>query len=318
MNENLNQSLPQASHSTLVIASRESALALWQAEHIQHKIAVLYPKISVSVLGMTTQGDQILDKSLAKIGGKGLFVKELEAALQTGQADIAVHSLKDVPMQLPAGFILAAIGEREEARDAFVSTAYAHLDTLPAGAIVGTSSLRRESQLRARYPHLVVRALRGNVQTRLAKLDRGEYAAIILAAAGLIRLGLSTRIRCLLNVAESVPAAGQGALAIEIASHRQDLLALLAPLNHAPTAACVFAERSLARQLNGSCQLPLGAYAQWENGQIHLRGVLAYPDGSNMIHAAGYGLEPDSLGEQVAEALREQGGEAIIRACLLD
>jgi hydroxymethylbilane synthase len=224
---------------TLTIASRESRLALWQAEHIQTRLQELYPDLTVNILPMTTQGDQILDKTLSKIGGKGLFVKELETALLDGRADIAVHSAKDVPMVLPAGFTLAAICEREDARDAFVSNQYEALADLPEGAVVGTASLRREAQIRARFPYLQIKPLRGNVQTRLRKLDEGEFDAIILASAGLIRLDLARRITSFIDVSDSLPAPGQGALAIEISAARPDLLAVLAPLNHASTAACV-------------------------------------------------------------------------------
>ncbi|MDR0481292.1 MAG: hydroxymethylbilane synthase [Gallionellaceae bacterium] len=229
----------QPAPEKLVIASRESALAMWQAEHIQSRLRALYPQTSVSILGMTTQGDRILDVTLSKIGGKGLFVKELETALENGSADLAVHSLKDVPMNLPQGFALACIGEREDPRDAFVSNHYDNLHALPAGAVVGTSSLRRESQLRARFPHLKIEPLRGNVQTRLRKLDEGQYAAIILAAAGLKRLGLGARIRNIISSDDSLPAVGQGALGIECRADRADVIAALAPLHHASTAACV-------------------------------------------------------------------------------
>ncbi|OGT01845.1 MAG: hydroxymethylbilane synthase, partial [Gallionellales bacterium RBG_16_57_15] len=246
------------SPSRLVIASRESALAMWQAQHIRDRLRALYPQTPVSILGMTTQGDQILDVTLSKIGGKGLFVKELETALEDGSADLAVHSLKDVPMHLPEGFVLAAIGEREDPRDAFVSNQYENLAALPAGSVVGTSSLRRESQLRARFPHLKIEPLRGNVQTRLRKLDEGRYAAIILAAAGLKRLGLADRIRALISSDDSLPAVGQGALGIECRAGRADVIALLQPLHHPDTAACVLAERALSRALAGSCQVPLG------------------------------------------------------------
>ncbi len=219
----------------LVIASRESLLAMWQAKHIQGRLKALYPDCEVEILGMTTRGDQILDKTLSKVGGKGLFVKELEQALYDGRADLAVHSIKDVPMDLPEGFALAAIGERANPFDAFVSNQYARLEEMPKGAVVGTSSLRREAQLRARYPHLLIKPLRGNVQTRLSKLDNGEYDAIILAAAGLQRLKLDGRIRMILSESDSLPAAGQGALGIEIAAHREDLYEVLKPLNHDTT-----------------------------------------------------------------------------------
>ena len=238
----------------------------------QGRLKALYPDCEVEILGMTTRGDQILDRTLSKVGGKGLFVKELEQALYDGRADLAVHSIKDVPMDLPEGFALAAIGERANPFDALVSNQYARLEEMPKGAVVGTSSLRREAQLRARYPHLVIKPLRGNVQTRLSKLDNGEYDAIILAAAGLQRLELDERIRMILSESDSLPAAGQGALGIEIAAHREDLYEVLKPLNHDTTHACVTAERALARALGGSCQVPLAAYCTEENGLLTLRG----------------------------------------------
>ncbi len=300
----------------LVIASRESALAMWQAEYIRDRLRALYPETSISILGMTTQGDQILDVTLSKIGGKGLFVKELEAALESGSADIAVHSLKDVPMNLPEGFMLACIAEREDPRDAFVSNNHATLETLPAGSIVGTSSLRRESQLRARFPHLKIEPLRGNVQTRLRKLDEGKYAAIILAAAGLKRLGLGDRIRDLIATEKSLPAVGQGALGIECMANRADLKALLAPLHHADTAACVFAERALSRALAGSCNVPLGGFAEVDGKTLRLRGFVASPDGKQMVHAELRGsiTDPEALGNAVAQALRAQGADEILAA----
>lgn len=298
----------------LIIATRESALALWQANHVRDRLMSLHPGLRVELLGMTTQGDQILDVTLNKIGGKGLFVKELELALLEGRADIAVHSLKDVPMVLPEGFALAAIGEREDPRDAFVSSKYRQLSELPPGAVVGTSSLRRESQLRARYPHLDIQPLRGNVNTRLRKLDEGLYDAIILAAAGLKRLGFADRIAALLEPEQSLPAAGQGALGIEIRSDREDLLPILAPLHHPETAACVRAEREVSRQLGGSCQVPLGAYAIIRNEHLYLRGFVAQPGGTPFIHAevSGSPEDPENLGSQLAQALREQGAEQII------
>ncbi len=298
----------------LIIATRESALALWQAHHVRDRLMSLHPGLQVELLGMTTQGDQILDVTLNKIGGKGLFVKELEQALLEGRADIAVHSLKDVPMTLPEGFALAAIGEREDPRDAFVSGKYRQLSELPPGAVVGTSSLRRESQLRARYPHLDIQPLRGNVNTRLRKLDEGLYDAIILAAAGLKRLGFADRIAALLEPEQSLPAAGQGALGIEIRSDREDLLPILAPLHHSETAACVRAEREVSRQLGGSCQVPLGAYAIVRNGHLYLRGFVAQPGGTPFIQAeiSGFPDNPENLGSQLAQALREQGAEQII------
>jgi hydroxymethylbilane synthase len=300
----------------LIIATRESALALWQAHHVRDRLKALHPGLEVELLGMTTQGDRILDVTLNKIGGKGLFVKELEQALQDGKADLAVHSLKDVPMVLPEGFELAAIGEREDPRDAFVSNQYRHLSELPPGAIVGTSSLRRESQLRTRYPHLVIQPLRGNVNTRLRKLDEGEYAAIILAAAGLKRLGFEARITAVLEPEQSLPAAGQGALGIEIPAGRTDLQSLLAPLHHPETAACVRAEREVSRQLGGSCQVPLGAYALMREGELYLRGFVASPDGKTFLQAetSGNASDPEALGRDLADALRTQGADAILSA----
>lgn len=305
-------------NNTITIATRESLLAMWQAKHIQARLQGLYPEKEVLILGMTTQGDQILDKTLSKIGGKGLFVKELETALADGRADLAVHSIKDVPMDLPDGFDLVAITERANPCDAFVSHKYASLAELPENAIVGTSSLRREAQLRARFPHLQIQSLRGNVQTRLRKLDEGQYDAIILAAAGLERLELGDRIRCLMTPDESLPAAGQGALGIEIASHRDDLRSLLAPLNHSETADCVIAERSLARALGGSCQVPLAAFAECEENQIYLRGLVAYPDGSELITAEARAPRTyaESLGRAVAKLLEDDGAMEIIQSVL--
>ena len=298
----------------LVIASRESALALWQAKHIQARLQTLYPHCDVQILGMTTTGDQILDTPLAKIGGKGLFVKELETALADGRADLAVHSMKDVPMNLPEGFMLAATGEREDARDAFVSNQFASLQDLPAGAIVGTSSLRRQSQLQARFPHLVIEPLRGNLQTRLKKLDDGQYAAIILAAAGLIRLGLSTRIRNYISPQDSIPAVGQGALGIEICASRTDLLAILAPLNHLETEACVLAERAMSRALAGSCTVPLGAYATVTSHTINMTGFVASVDGKEMLvqHVSGNIAEAEKVGLALATQLRANGADRIL------
>ena len=298
----------------LVIASRESALAMWQAEHIRDRLRALYPQTEVSILGMTTQGDQILDVSLSKIGGKGLFVKELETALEDGRADFAVHSLKDVPMVLPEGFVLAAIGEREDPHDAFVSNKYENLAALPAGSVVGTSSLRRESQLRARFPHLNIEPLRGNVQTRLRKLDEGQYVAIILAAAGLKRLGLSARIRAIISSEDSLPAVGQGALGIECRADRADVIAMLQPLHHPDTAACVLAERAMSRALNGSCQVPLGGFAQVQDGQLRMRGFVASPDGQRMMRAEAMGdiENPEALGSRIANELLAQGAGEIL------
>ena len=305
--------------ATLVIASRESRLAMWQVEHVRCALQKLYPSCDVKILGMTTRGDQILDRTLSKVGGKGLFVKELETALADGRADLAVHSLKDVPMELPEGFALSTIMEREDPRDAFVSNTYDSLAALPPGSVVGTSSLRREAMLRARFPELVMKPLRGNLDTRLAKLDRGDYAAIILAAAGLKRLGLGDRVRSLLDPADSLPAAGQGALGIEIRADRSDLAAWLAPLHHEPTAAAVEAERMVSRALGGSCEVPLAAYATWHDGALHLRGIVATPDGQRVLTAQASAPAPTTgaaleLGREVASQLEAQGAMDIVRA----
>jgi hydroxymethylbilane synthase len=300
----------------IVIASRESLLAMWQAKFIQKRLGELYPQTEISILGMTTRGDQILDQSLSKIGGKGLFIKELEQALEDGRADIAVHSMKDMPMNVPEGFKLAAITEREDPRDAFVSNQYTSLDMLPGDSIVGTSSLRRESQLRAQFPHLQVQPLRGNVQTRLRKLDEGQYAAIILAAAGLKRLGLSDRITALLNPEQSLPAVGQGALGIECRADRTDLVELLQPLHHPETAYCVEAERAMSRVLGGSCQVPLGAFAEIINGTLQLRGFVAQPDGRRIVSDALNG-KPETgiaMGQQLAQKLIKKGADEILAA----
>jgi hydroxymethylbilane synthase len=300
----------------LVIATRESRLALWQAEHVKARLEALYPACRVDLLGMTTRGDQILDRPLAKVGGKGLFVKELETALLDGRADLAVHSMKDVPMTLGEEFALACISEREVPLDAFVSSRYASLDELPPGAVVGTSSLRRESQLHARYPYLAVTSLRGNLDTRLRKLDDGQYDAIILAAAGLIRLGLGSRVRATLPAEDSLPAAGQGALGIEILASRPELAAWLAPLNDPDTAACVRAERAVSRALAGSCEVPLGAYGVVEGGELWLRAFVALPDGSRLARAERRGspAEPEALGLALVDDLKAQGAEAILAA----
>lgn len=302
--------------SKIVIASRESLLAMWQANFIKDRLSELYPQTAISILGMTTQGDQILDVTLSKIGGKGLFIKELEQALADGRADIAVHSMKDVPMNLPSGFTLAAITEREDPRDAFVSNQYRSLSELPAGSIVGTSSLRRESQLRARFPQLRIQPLRGNVQTRLRKLDEGQYAAIILAAAGLKRLDLTYRITALLEPEQSLPAVGQGALGIECLDNRLDLVHLMQPLHNKETAQCVEAERAMSRVLGGSCQVPLGGFAQIADNVLTLRGFVATPDGEKIISDELSG-KPEAglaLGEQLANNLKLQGADEILSA----
>ncbi len=298
----------------IVIASRESRLALWQAEHVRDRLSALHPGSRVSILGMTTQGDQILDRPLAQIGGKGLFIKELEVAMAEGRADLAVHSMKDVPMVMPEGFVLAAISARENPCDAFVSNRYAGLDELPAGAVVGTSSLRREALLRSRHPHLKIQSLRGNLDTRLRKLDEGQYDAIILAAAGLIRLGLSTRIRAVLTPEQSLPAPGQGALGIELVAGAEEMARIVSPLNDSATAACVRAERAFSRALGGSCQIPLGGYGVLENGLLWLRGFVASADGKAMVSGElrGDPAQDEALGQQLAETLLARGAGAIL------
>ena len=298
----------------IIIATRESQLALWQAEHVKARLIALHPGLEVELLGMTTQGDQILDSPLSRIGGKGLFVKELEVAMAEGRADLAVHSIKDVPMDLPDGFEMAAILEREDPRDAYVSNDYASLEALPPGARVGTSSLRRQAQLRARLPHLHVDTLRGNVNTRLRKLDEGQYAAILLAAAGLKRLGFDARIRATLQPEESLPAVGQGAIGIEIRAGRPDLAALLAPLNHSDTAACVRAERAMSRMLQGGCQAPIGGYAVVREGRIFLRAFVADLEGIRFFRATAEGdLDaPEMVGHAAAQELIAQGADRLM------
>jgi hydroxymethylbilane synthase len=296
------------------IATRKSALALWQAEYVKARLEQAHPGLTVSLVPMVSRGDKLLDAPLAKIGGKGLFVKELETALLENEADIAVHSMKDVPMDFPEGLGLFCICEREDPRDAFVSNTYDSLDALPAGSVVGTSSLRRQAQLLARRPDLKIQFLRGNVNTRLAKLDAGEYDAIILAAAGLIRLGFEDRIRSSISVDDSLPAGGQGAVGIECRSADSEIHALLAPLHHAATATRVIAERALNKRLNGGCQVPIACYALLEGEQIWLRGLVGQPDGGLLLRAEGRGTDAEVLGVQVAEELLAQGAETILKA----
>jgi hydroxymethylbilane synthase len=310
------------SPKSIVIATRESALALWQARYVAALLQKRIPGLGVSLLGMTTEGDRRLEVSLARIGGKGLFVKELEQALYDGRADIAVHSMKDVPMELPPGFRIAAMIAREDPRDAFVSNRFPDLQSLPKGSVVGTSSLRRQSQIRARHPHLVVRPLRGNVQTRLRKLDEGEFAAIILAAAGLQRLSLQQRVTAFLEPEESLPAVGQGALGIECREDRADLRELLAQLEDAQTRCCVEAERSLSRELAGSCNVPLGGYAQLIGDKMRLRGFVARPDGSKLIEddltLPFTDSVADTIGRDMARRLAERGAREILDSLELE
>jgi len=299
---------------TIRIGTRKSQLALWQAEYVRARLMAHHPGLSVELVKMTTQGDRILDRSLALVGGKGLFLKELEQALLTDRIDLAVHSAKDVTVSLPTGLHLAAVCEREDPRDAFVSTAYARLGELPAGGRVGTASLRRQSQLRAAFPHLSIINLRGNVNTRLKKLDDGEYDAVILAAAGMKRLGFTARIRSLLEPHDSLPAVGQGAVCIECRADHPEVNAFLAPLNHAPTQQCVAAERALNLHLEGGCQVPIGGYAELEGERLHLRGLVGEPDGSRLIRGEIRGRveEAEQLGARLAQELLAQGAKEIL------
>ncbi len=301
--------------STLIrIATRSSPLAIWQAEFVQQRLEALHHGLRVELVRIKTQGDKILDTPLAKIGGKGLFVKELEEAMRDGRADIAVHSMKDVPMVLPEGFALPVICERHDPRDAFVSPQYTGLAALPQGARVGTSSLRRQAQLRAQRPDLAVTSLRGNVQTRLGKLDAGEFDAILLAAAGLKRLALDARIRCELPPEVSLPAVGQGAVGIECRADDDAVAALLAPLNDVDTWDRVVAERAMNRRLEGGCQVPIGGYAELQGDTIWLRGLVASEDGSEVLRAEARGPRTDAeaLGIRVADALLAQGADRIL------
>ncbi|MCE3027714.1 hydroxymethylbilane synthase [Salinicola sp. DM10] len=300
----------------LRIATRKSALALWQAEHVKALLAQQHPHLEIELVPLSTRGDKILDTPLAKIGGKALFVKELEEAMLDGRADLAVHSMKDVPMHFPDGLGLSVILESGAPTDAFVSNTYASVDALPQGARVGTSSLRRGLQVAARRPDLEVLPLRGNVQTRLGKLDAGDFEAIILATAGLQRLQLGERITAELSPEESLPACGQGALGIECRHDDAELVALLAALDHGPTATRVRAERAMNTRLDGGCQVPIGGYAVLENAgdTLWLRGLVGHPDGSQVLRAEGRGsaMEPEALGIRIAESLLEQGAGDIL------
>ena len=298
----------------LVIATRKSRLALWQAEHVKQRLEALHPGLGVELLPMSTRGDEVLDRSLEKVGGKGLFVKELETAIAEGRADLAVHSMKDLPADLPPGFMLAAITSREDPRDAFVSNRYATPAQLPPRAVLGTSSLRRAAQMSERYPSLEIKLLRGNVETRLSKLDRGEYDAIVLAVAGLVRLGLAARIRARLSLEDSLPAPGQGALGIECLAERDDVIQALGRLADPDTAACVRAERAVSRALGGSCTLPLAAFAVMEGGAIKLRALVASPDGRHIVRAEMQGKDAEAVGNGAAQALKDQGAEAILQS----
>ena len=301
---------------TLRIATRKSALALWQAEYVKARLESLHSNLVVELVPMVSRGDKILDVPLAKVGGKGLFVKELEHALLNNEADIAVHSMKDVPMEFPEGLGLAVICEREDPRDAWVSNTYESLEALPEGSVVGTSSLRRQSQLMARRPDLKIKFLRGNVNTRLAKLDAGEYDGIILAAAGLIRLEMPERIRQFISPEDSLPAGGQGAVGIECRLADQQTIDLIQGLHHDTTAEQVIAERALNRRLEGGCQVPIACYAIQKNSQLWLRGLVADPDGSKVIYdeITGSPADAEAMGITLAERLLDSGADVILKA----
>lgn len=304
--------------NSIRIATRKSPLAMWQAEHVTARLKALHPGLTVEIIGMTTKGDQLLDSPLSKVGGKGLFVKELEQGMLAGEADIAVHSMKDVPVEFPEGLHLAVIMERENPYDAFVSNTYASLADLPQGACVGTSSLRRQSQLADRRPDLRIEPLRGNVNTRLAKLDAGEYDAIILAAAGLIRLGFESRIRDCIDPVDSLPAIGQGAIGIECRVDDERVHQLIAPLADRDTTDRVLAERAMNARLNGGCQVPIGGHAVLDGDQLILKGLVGTTDGTRILRAEASGprAEAEAIGVRVAEDLLGQGADAILSALL--
>lgn len=303
---------------SIIIATRESPLALWQAEHVQALLRERYPEKDVKLLGMTTKGDQILDKTLSKIGGKGLFVKELEVAMQEGAAHLAVHSLKDVPMELPEGFVLAAVSSREDPRDAFVSPRYETLESMPAGSVVGTASLRRELMLRSKFPHLVVKPVRGNVGTRLRKLDSGEYDALIMASAGLKRLGLEERIREIISDEISLPSPGQGALGLECLADDEKTREAVAFINDEQTRACCLAERAVSRALGGSCQVPLAAYATIADSTMRLRALIGDHTTGELVATEQIGpwTEYERLASEAVEALLKQGARRYIEKLL--
>jgi len=304
----------------LRIATRKSPLALWQADYVKHQLLLHHPNLQVELIAMSTRGDKLLDAPLAKVGGKGLFVKELEVAMLEGRADIAVHSMKDVPMEFPEGLALAVICEREDPTDAFVSNHYTELEQLPDNAVVGSSSLRRQSQIRAKFPNLQIKDLRGNVNTRLDKLDNGDYDALILASAGLIRLDMADRIASRLDTDRCLPAAGQGAVGIECRANDSQILEFLAPLHHLDTAACVMAERAVNRRLQGGCQVPIACYAELhtDHQSISLRGLVGTVDGQTLLEAsiAGPVSDAEQLGEVLADKLLSMGAREILSAVL--
>ena len=299
---------------TLRLGTRKSQLALWQAEYVRAQLMRHHPGLRVELVTMTTEGDRILDRSLAKIGGKGLFIKELEQGLLENHTDIAVHSMKDVTATLPPTLHIPVVCEREDPRDAFISNQYDTLATLPKGARVGTSSLRRQCQLREAYPHLDILTLRGNVNTRLSKLDAGEYEAILLAVAGVKRLGMEARIRERLDTAVSLPAVGQGAVSIECRIDDKATNELIAPLNHRATQLCVTAERAMNAHLDGGCQVPIGGFAELHGDILHLRGLVGEPDGSRLLRAEirGASAQAEMLGAQLAQELLAKGAKAIL------
>ncbi len=298
--------------SVLRIATRKSRLALWQAEFVKSQLASAHPGLQIELVGMTTRGDQWLSAPLSEIGGKGLFIKELETAIADGRADVAVHSMKDVPAELPVGFVLPVIGYRSEVRDVLVSPRVRSVVELPHGARVGSSSLRRQAQLLARRPDLVVAPVRGNVNTRLDKLDAGEYDALLLAGTGLQRLGLADRIREFLSLEDSLPAAGQGALGVECSARRTDVIELLRPLNDPVVSRCVRAERAVSRHLGADCSLPIAAYAIEVAGDLQMRALIANGAGTRVLRCAVSGADPDALGAQAATELRRQGADEIL------
>lgn len=305
-----NAGMPQ----TLRIATRRSRLALWQAEHVAARLRAAHPDLDVELLPMVTEGDRILDRALAEVGGKGLFIKELEVAMFEGRADLAVHSMKDVPAELPAGMTLAVVLERADPHDALVSNRHASIAELPEGARVGTSSLRRQSQLRHARPDLRILALRGNVETRLRKLDEGEYDAVVLAAAGLRRLGLEARIASLVPTETSLPAVGQGIIGIECRAGDDATLSRLVALEHRDTRLCLDAERAFAARLQGSCTSPVAGFAELTDGRLRLRGRVGTPDGSRMFadEISGPATEGVSLGRRLAERLLAAGAGALL------
>ena len=300
----------------LRIATRKSPLALWQAEYVKHQLMLHHPDLQVELVAMSTRGDKLLDAPLAKVGGKGLFVKELEVAMLEGRADIAVHSMKDVPMEFPEGLALSVICQREDPTDAFVSNKYSDLSQLPDNAVVGSSSLRRQSQIRAKFPHLTIKDLRGNVNTRLDKLDKGEYDALILASAGLIRLDMADRIASRLDIDLCLPAGGQGAVGIECRTNDIEILALLAPLHDPDTACRVIAERAVNRRLQGGCQVPIACFAEMDsdNQSIYLRGLVGSVDGQILLEASidGPADKAEQLGEALADKLLTMGAGEIL------